>query len=302
MSFSKKKVQTRKRKAPKKSVQKAQAPLYNLKSNLIIIGLIAVFTFMVFTPALNNEYVDWDDFSSIVNNPYAQDLNWHNIKGAFSNTVLGGYIPITVVSYALENELLGGGAEVTHAINIVLHIFCVIGIYFVMLGFKLNPIAAAFVSILFAVHPMRVESVAWATERKDVLYGLFYIGGLFTYLKYVTIERKLNKYYWITILLFILSLFSKIQAVSFPLVLLLIDFLSKRKFNRTLWIEKIPFFVLSLLIGLMGIFLLSETNVIDSKEGSTLFGNLLIGNYALLMYLVKWLLPFETLAVYPISH
>src|SRR6202008_5041151 len=107
-------------------------------------------------------------------------------------------------------------------------------------------------AILFGIHPVHVESVAWVSERKDVLYGLFFTAALITYTRYV--DTKSRKQYLLTLLLFVLSLLSKPSAVIFPLAILSVDLLRTRKISAKLLFEKIPFFALSLAMGIVTFF------------------------------------------------
>ena len=112
-----------------------------------------------------------------------------------------------------------------------------------------NLLIAITTSLLFGVHPMHVESVAWVSERKDVLYSLFFLAGLLSYTNYV--DTGSRRQYGLTIVLLLLSLLSKPAAVIFPVALLSIDILRSRKINFSLITEKIPFFILALAMGLL---------------------------------------------------
>jgi len=143
--------------------------------------------------------------------------------------------------------------------------------------------------MVFAVHPLHVESVTWISERKDVLYVLFYLAGLITYLKYT--RRPSFKNYLLTLLFFILSLFSKTVAVSFPLFLVAFDWYRGRQiFNIKVILEKVPFFALSLFFGLLGIYFTSSvedytTPVIDWVHRPFIVSD------AIMIYLTKFFAP-----------
>jgi len=140
---------------------------------------------------------------------------------------------------------------------------------------------------------MRVESVAWVTERKDVLFGVFYFSAIYTYLKYILSNKQAKPFLWWTIGLFFLSLLSKIQAVSLPLSLLAIDYYLKRDLNFQLIIEKTVFFLMSLAIGVLGIFMLSKEGSLDQATDYTIFERLIVGGYSYVIYLVKFIFPYE---------
>ncbi len=124
--------------------------------------------------------------------------------------------------YGLDNP------EWFHLTNIILHLICVLLVFRIALALGLQLIPAAFCALLFGIHPMRVESVAWVTERKDVLFGSFYLLALYYYIKSVKSSSR-KRYFLIILSSFILALLSKIQAVVLPLSMLLVDYYFGRK-------------------------------------------------------------------------
>ncbi|MEL6863330.1 MAG: tetratricopeptide repeat protein [Bacteroidota bacterium] len=270
-------------------------------NRLIPLALVLLITAVVFFPATSYDFVNWDDDVNIMDNPNLVRFDWEHIKGIFGSTVMGGYNPLTIFTFALEKHFFDLDPSVFHFNNIVLHLICTFLAYRFLLLLNLSPIAAAFGALLFGVHPMRVESVVWVTERKDVLFGAFYLGALCTYvLSLKAKEAEKRSYFYWTIALFTLSLFSKIQAVALPLSLIGIDYYFKRPLNWKLITEKIPFFALSLFVGLLGIYLLSEAKTLDdSVINYGIFDRLLVGAYSFCVYLVKFIYPYEMSALYP---
>jgi len=270
------------------------------KTNLplpLIFALLA--TTVVFIPSLMNDFVTWDDDVNILKNPNLQVFDWHSIKGIFTETVIGNYNPLSILSLAVEKAIFGLNATVIHVNNLLLHLVCVFFVYKIGIQLKLSPIAAGVVAILFGIHPMRVESVAWITERKDVLFGAFYFGAIFTYIKYILSNKQHKRFLWWTIGLFFLSLLSKIQAVALPLSFLAIDYYLKRDLNFKLILEKSLFFLMSLGIGLLGIFMLSKEGSLDQATNYSFFERLLVGGYSYIVYLVKFIFPYEMSPLYP---
>nr|HPK10363.1 tetratricopeptide repeat protein [Saprospiraceae bacterium] len=152
-------------------------------------------------------------------------------------------------------------------------------------------------TLLFAVHPMRVESVVWITERKDVLFGAFYLAAILNYLKYKVDKSKLRL---ISIyILFLLSLLSKVQAVMLPLSLICFDYYYDKRIEIKQFLTKFPMFLFSLFFGLLAIYLLKEYGSIDSNDQFTGISRIFIGSYSLLVYLVKSILPFRLSPLYP---
>jgi tetratricopeptide (TPR) repeat protein len=163
------------------------------------------------------------------------------------------------------------------------------------LGLKLLP--AAFCALLFGIHPMRVESVAWITERKDVLYGTFYLLALYYYIKSVKLSFQ-KRYVFIILLSFTLALLSKIQAVVLPLSMLLVDYYFYRKLSMKLIYEKWLYFLLSLVTGIAGIYLLRAHGSLENAEHLSFFGKILVGSYAYVVYFLKSVVPYNMVPFY----
>lgn len=265
---------------------------------LPILGILA-FTFGLFSPTLNYDFVNWDDPLNILENPNLQTFDWASLKGIFTSTVIGNYNPLTIFSFAIEKAIFGLNPTVFHFNNLLLHLICIFLVYRIALSLKLTTTAAVIVTLLFAIHPMRVESVTWITERKDVLFGAFYLGAIFQYIRYSTSQPKQPKIYWSILLLFILSLLSKIQAVALPLSFLAIDYWFKRPIKWNLVIEKIPYFALSLLIGVIGVVLLKQEGSLEEEAAFSFIDRLFIGGYSYFIYLVKFIFPYDMSPLYP---
>ncbi|MFO7617449.1 MAG: hypothetical protein R6V75_09375, partial [Bacteroidales bacterium] len=201
--------------------------------------LILVATFVVFSPALRNDFVNWEDDVNVTENPFVKQLNGENIKGLFKQTITGGYRPLATLTFALEHHFFGLNPLVYHLNNILLHLLCTLLFYIFLRKMGAGLIIAFVAAMLFGIHPMRVESVAWITERKDVLYSLFFLTSMILYLKWYRDRRLL--FYFLALVAFILALLSKIQAVALPIVLLLMDFYHERTFRLKHLTDKIPF-------------------------------------------------------------
>jgi len=290
----------KKTKSPKKRqsiVSKSSSFWKNKTLVLPILGILAL-TFGIFSPTLNYDFVNWDDPLNILENPNLQTFDWASIKGIFSSTVIGNYNPLTILTFAVEKAFFGLNPTVFHFNNLLLHLVCIFLVYRIALSLKLNTAAAILVALLFAIHPMRVESVTWITERKDVLFGAFYLGAIFQYIRYCNSKQKQPKIYWSIIILFILSLLSKIQAVSLPLSFLAIDYWFKRPLKWNLVIEKIPYFALSMLIGVIGVILLKQEGSLEDEAAFSFIDRLFIGGYSYFIYLVKFIFPYEMSPLY----
>ena len=150
------------------------SPSRTLSIILVLIGLWG-FGWLTFAPVLHHQFTHFDDNFQVTENPFIQSLEWDKLVGIFRTSVLGVYSPLATLSFALEYRFFGLDPFIFHLDNLLLHlavsslVFC----FFLRLGLPLR--AAALGALLFGIHPLKVESVAWVTERKDVLFSFFYI-------------------------------------------------------------------------------------------------------------------------------
>jgi len=158
-----------------------------------------------------------------------------------------------------------------------------------------------FVAALFALHPMHVESVAWIAERKDVLYTLFYIAALLVYVNYYHSHK--TKDYLLCLFLFLFSLLSKSAAVTLPVVMIAIDLYKRRKINIKMFLEKLPFFALSLLFGIVALFSQEEARS-DYSTVYSYIDRIFMLSYTLSYYITQLFAPFHLSAMhyYPFTH
>jgi tetratricopeptide (TPR) repeat protein len=260
------------------------------------IALILIITFIIYIPALSAGFVNWDDPDYVGGNSYLiRDLS--RLPELFTTPVQGNYHPLTMFSLALNFAISGDNEWSYHLFNLLFHLVnCYLVYRLAFLLSKNNSLIALVTSLLFAIHPLHVESVAWISERKDVLYALFFLAGHITYTKYIDTTSK--KQYWLTLLFVILSLLSKPAAVIFPVSLFCIDILRRRQFSFKLITEKIPFFIPAIIMGLLTI----NAQKTVGATGEEYFGlakNILFGFYGIMMYFVKMIIPFKLSAFYP---
>lgn len=269
------------------------------KPNLIPLLIILAVTALAFIPSINNEFTNWDDDLYVTDNPYLVSLSAENIKAIFTIPVSGNYNPLTMFSFAIERALFGLNPTPYHINNLILHLICTGLVFWLMLLLRLPLLSAALAAMLFGIHPMRVESVAWVTERKDVLFAMFYVAALIQYILYITKDKGRQKHFVLVLIFFFLSLLSKIQAVALPLSLLAIDYYFNRPLKFNLILEKIPHFGLSLLFGLLGVYFLGERETLQMTENYSLIDRLTFGAYGFSAYVIKALAPLKLSTLYP---
>ena len=264
---------------------------------------------IVFGQTLGHAFVNYDDDLYVYENPdVTGGLAWHNITGAFIHpTGQDEWYPLTEISHMLDWQLYGAKAGGHHLTNVLLHAANAIVLFLLLRKMTRAVWCSAFVAAVFAIHPLRVESVAWVAERKDVLSGFFFMLTLWMWLRYIqkrsstkeseaTLLQAFGPRHWtwdyyLALIFFVLGLLSKTILVTLPLVLLLLDYwplqrlfspdASRSLFRRVpalIW-EKTPFLLLSAAAGVVTI--LTQQDVVKSVQGLTISWR--IGN-ALLAY------------------
>ncbi|MSR61459.1 MAG: tetratricopeptide repeat protein [Planctomycetes bacterium] len=201
-----------------------------LRTFALALGL-ALAVFALYWPVRGHDFVSYDDEVYLVNNPHvAKGLDWEEIRWAFGfEHYAANYHPLTWVSHMLDVELFELEPGPHHLVNAALHALNAVLVFFLCRALLVNPWSAALAAALFALHPLRVESVAWASERKDVLCAAFFLAALLAYLRYGR-APSVGRYAWV-LLLFALSLLAKPMAVTFPCVLLLLDLWPLQRFG-----------------------------------------------------------------------
>lgn len=255
-----------------------------------LIFLIALVISIVFLPALKNGFVYWDDGDYILHNSVIKSLSWQNIRGMFTSSFIGNYQPLTILSYALDYRMYGIEPFGYYLTNIVLHILNCILVFWLIFILSDNLPVSFITALFFGIHPLRVESVAWASGRKDMLYALFFLGALISYGFYLRKDRR-AKYYYLSVAMFILSLSAKTAAVILPLCLFLIDYFFNRKWDRKAVLDKLPFFVFAALFGIVAIFAQQSEKMIWDKFP--------VAGHAIIFYLQKIILPVHLSCLYP---
>lgn len=212
--------------------------------------LILIVVFFVFSDTLQYDFIfNWDDNVNVTENLYIRDLSLHGIKTLFSQTTPIIEPRLTLFSYALQYHFSALHPVGYHFVNILLHLLNVLLVYFFVTKLLKDKWVAIFCAILFGLHPMRVESVAWVTGRKDLLFTAFYLLSMIFYISYIQV-RKIYLFFLVLVFAY-LSYLSKIQAVTLPLALFLIDYFYKRKPNALMFLEKL--FLALVLLNLLSL-------------------------------------------------
>lgn len=261
------------------------------------------------------DFVYFDDYEYVPGNSIVvSGLTLEGLKWAFTTFYMSNWHPLTWLSHMLDVSLFGVDPGWAHLHNAALHGVNSLLVYAILLKLSGSWWKACILSLVFLVHPLHVESVAWIAERKDLLCALFFLAGLLFYDSYRARPGKLL--YFAVLISYILALLSKPMAVTFPIVLLILDFFVYRNcfeidteasksvkidYAKAV-IEKLPLLTLSVAISALTIVAQDAGNAVAYLEIHSISARLSIAASAYVIYLKQFLLPVDLVAFYPISR
>ena len=256
-------------------------------------GLILV-TLFLYWPTFSFDFVNYDDQVYVLNNAFILNPNFSNLM---DGTDTGNFHPFTMLSLGLDNWLGNQSAGVFHISNVIWHVLNTILVYvFVGRVFSNKMGVSFFVALVFAIHPMHIESVAWISSRKDLVYTFFYLSALILYFDYLKTNRKMLLVY--TIIVALISIFSKPSAITLPIALVLLQYAESRKFELKNIVPLTPIFLGSLVVGVMTIQLQGNDSINDLATYSIL-ERIGFAFYGVFYYTFQSLLPTGLAAMHP---
>ncbi|MCZ7555515.1 MAG: tetratricopeptide repeat protein [Bacteroidia bacterium] len=255
---------------------------------------------VVYWDMFSASFINYDDDVYVTENPLITSLNWDNIKALFSGYYRNQYSPVAMFLMAVQISLFGLTAALPFKIvSVLLHAANALLVFLTVRRLSGRFDYAWITSLFFAVHPMQVESVAWLTASMKIgAYTFFFLLALLLYVRYVDTKRLL--YYWLSLFVFLLSCFSKEQAIALAVTLPLVDYLRGRAvFSRAVLLEKLPFAIIAVIFGL------ATMTVVEEMQGGTpayayytAVDRLIFTSYALASYVIKMILPMQLSAFY----
>ena len=270
------------------------------RKDLLLCLVICFIVAAAFSPSLSNGFTNFDDTAYLTANPLVRSLAPANIKQIFTTTRPHTlFSPLVTLTFALEYQLWELDPRGYHAVNLFLHILNALLVFFLIRNVSRSPATAFFTSLLFAIHPLRVESVAWVTERKDLLFTLFFLLALQCYIRYL--KKDSGRDYLATLLLFAFAILAKISALVLPAVLLLMDWKFESRISKKRWLEKIPFAVILLLFAISSWNSVQAFSVQYSGQYSGGLHQVIMKNslWTIPFYLQKTIWPSRLSAHYP---
>lgn len=277
-------------------IQKSSSATVFKKSHLtLILAALALLVLAVFSPCLNNGFINLDDNSYIAENKLIRNFSPADVQRWFSSGFEGNYYPLVQAAYALQFMINGPDPKVYHLASILLHLMNAFLVFWLFFSLLKNGWKAGVIAVLWAVHPLRVESVAWAASQKDLVYTFFSLLSLVAYLRYKQIERFRD--YAASLSFFLLACFSKGMAVALVPVLFLADHYLGKPFNRRSWLEKAPYAFLAILFGVISYNVQGQSQYIQASR--PLIANLLTAGYGFVFYIIKLVAPWRLSAFHP---
>lgn len=262
--------------------------------------------FLVYLPALKNGFVGWDDSLLVYENPSIRSIDSNLARAIFSTETNPTLVPFTLFSYALDYAVWGLNPLGYHLTNIIVHalntaLVFILTICLIRCGTHPSSFIPAFVTaLLFGIHPLNAEAVNWVPGRCDLLSAFFFLLSLISYLRFLIQSSGRNIFYCLSLLSFLVSLMSKPTSVSLPLILMVLDlYLLKSNQIKEALINKIPFFLLSLLSVVATLWYRQSHEVYTELGGFPLVMRLFIAVQSFMFYLYKMALPFNLAPYYP---
>jgi protein O-mannosyl-transferase len=280
---------------------------------------LATVTFLVFSPALLNGFVRWDDHVNLFENASYRGLGWKQLRWMFTSTLMGHYIPVSWFTFGLDYTVWGMNPLGYHLTNNLIHAANAALFYLVALrvlgkattltGTALRS-SSVVATLFFALHPLRVESVAWATERRDVLAGFFFFLAILMYLGATDAEgSRRRRLLTGSLVCYTLALLSKAIVMTLPLVLILLDVYPLRRLSiqwgiwrnasaRAVLREKLPYLALGLAGAITSYWAVASHHYLTDLAKSGWAGRIAIAGHSLWFYLEKTLVPLSLSPLY----
>jgi hypothetical protein len=273
---------------------------------LLLCAVLALAAIIVYWPAGKYDFINLDDYAYVAENQNIQSgLSWQSIRWAFTTGYVSNWHPLTWLSLMLDCQLFGVRSGPMHVVNVLFHIANTILLFVVMARMTKAVWQSVFIAGLFALHPLYVESVAWITERKDVLSTLFWLLTMLAYVRYV--ERPSAGRYIAVLILFASGLLAKPMLVTLPFVLLLLDYWPLGRFSspgfsvKTALLEKVPPLILSIISSVVTFIAQQHGGAVIASNRLPFDERVLNAVVSYLDYLGKMFWPAGLAVFYPYS-
>ncbi|MFH1670467.1 MAG: tetratricopeptide repeat protein [Patescibacteria group bacterium] len=253
---------------------------------------LGLFTFLIYVPSLGNDFVNFDDYALVRDHPIVTEHSFNSIKKAFTSFDPELYIPLTFLSYKVDNIFCGTEPFCYHVTSLVLHVANALLVFWIFLLLLRKKWIAFLCAFLFAIHPINTEAVVWASARKDVLSAFFFLTSLISYL--LAHEKNSNRALFIaSIILFAFALMAKVSVIVLPFILILFDWHEEGSVKIKRVTEKWPYFALALIFGVIA--LMGKEHILEALPVTSV---LLFIPKSIVFSLQQFILPLNLSAFY----
>lgn len=263
-----------------------------IKENWFL-SLVILLTFLVYSKSIFYPAISWDDPEMIFKNKAVKNMD---IAAFFNNHYVGNYIPITMLFHSLGWIIFQDWAGGHHLISILFHLLNIFLVFQITDKLFRNKTYSIITIIIFALHPLQIESIAWASELKTVISATFFLASIWQFIKYL--EGQNLKQYVFSLILFLLACLSKPTAVVLPLVLVLLEVILHKSFVFSKLIKYLPFFFTSLIIGYITIQTQIADQFINHAHEFAFITRIAMAGFAIFNYLLLFLIPIQQSVIY----
>jgi len=278
---------------------------------ILALFIFIAITLAIYLPALQNNFLIWDDDAYIVENPDVKYTNLNSLKNFFTTSYNGTYVPLTLLTWSIEYKIVGLNPWLYILNNILLHLSNTFLVYLLLFRLFKRKDVAIITALLFGIHPVHVESVAWITERKDVLFTFFFLLSSLKYISYAEEKNKPGKLakagrigFYYSLVFFLLSALAKGQAVALAPTLFLYDYVASGKLiDKKVVMAKIPYFLIALGTSIIALHFQGFFDATPVEAYHFGIGEkIVLSTHAFASYIFIYLFPFSLSAIYPLPH
>ena len=261
----------------------------NINIIISILGII-ILNILLYSQTAGHGFFIYDDPNYVTNNELIQNVDSVKVNRIFSEFYFSNYQPLVLLTYAAQYSLFGAQAGGYHIVNLLFHILNCILVFFLIYLISRRYSTSVIVALIFCVHPLQVQAVAWISELKGLMSSSFFILSLIAYIYYL--QKDKLQFYILSLLMFILALASKSMAITLPLILLLLDYYNEKPILSKL-VNKIPFFALSGIFAVLAVLAQREGGAIHEGRFSSVFEYIIYPFYNIAFYIRNSVLPLK---------
>lgn len=270
---------------------------YKQESRQLIVYalLFCILLCIVYYKLFSATFISWDDGEVLLNNT---EVHQFDLKAFFSKYYVGNYAPISMIAFSIDWLIFQGDSVGHHLMSLIFHITNGFLVYYLCFFILKDKHKALLCAIIFCFHPLQVETVAWVSAKNNLVYSFFFLLSLIAYSKFIFKSSK--KYFYFSFFFFVLSVLSKPSAICLPLVLIILNYLLKTDFSfKKALLSAIPFFIISIILGIITIYTRTEDKFINASHAFDLHERIGYAGYAIFQYVYKFILPFNLSVIYP---